>query len=436
MIAAVAAVEDVVGLPGSLNKPNSCPSGSAPCAVVSSSASAQLATARAAQATIDAQLAFDCLNSVSLRVKEAMDLVDTVRSYIEWQSDSAYLKDPPADYPFPPADILGALDAVRTNVMTGTYKNEYQFQAALFQTFNQAHDGHFAFYSDALTKAFIFRRQVALVSVSNDGIEIPKIYVYNAGYNAMFFSKASLAGIGTTGFFQIGGPFGFIWPGAKTTLQFENGTTTTYRNQAAVRGNFTGVTDGDSFYQKFCTGPTPTSSLVPTSSTATISSTTSTSATPKATAIPDYPAPAIVNSDAVISGYYLTEPGIQDVAVLSVLDFLPKSPAEFKCFPNFDAKFGAAKDKTDSFTKLIRLNIDDPLITSNTTYGIGIDITGYGNRKNFTQPFAAEDIILVYDGFCASTCTIFSEFMRLQTNVKGVQSYSMALIYGDAQRAL
>lgn len=47
-------------------------------------------------------------------------------------------------------------------------------------------------------------------------------------------------------------------------------------------------------------------------------------------------------------------------------------------------------------------------------------ITGYGPRTNFTQPFAAEDIVMIYDGYCASTCTIFSEFMRIQGGVKSI----------------
>jgi hypothetical protein len=51
---------------------------------------------------------------------------------------------------------------------------------------------------------------------------------------------------------------------------------------------------------------------------------------------------------------------------------------------------------------------------------VGEYITGYGPRTNFTQPFAAEDIVMLYDGYCASTCTIFSEFMRLQGGVKSI----------------
>ena len=68
----------------------------------------------------------------------------------------------------------------------------------------------------------------------------------------------------------------------------------------------------------------------------------------------------------------------------------------------------------------MRWNFNDNLTTTNTTYGLGTDITGYGSRANFTQPFAAEDIIMVYDGGCASTCVLFSEWMRLDGKVKSV----------------
>ena len=51
----------------------------------------------------------------------------------------------------------------------------------------------------------------------------------------------------------------------------------------------------------------------------------------------------------------------------------------------------------------------------------GIYVSGYQNRSNITaQPFKAENIVVVYDGYCASTCTIFSEFMRQQANVSTI----------------
>lgn len=293
-----------------------------------------------------------------------------------------------------------------------------------------------------------------------------------------------------------------------TTFTYANGTKLTTDNVAYVKGNFGGVTDGPSFYTKFCSG----------------SASDSTATTTQVAAIAGptgYPAPIITTNDSIVSGYYLSGEGFNDVAVISLLAFESESPVEFQQvaqdffaeakaagktklvvdlsangggyilqgydlfrqlfpdiiqedytrvrenaqllaiakifsdstpedydpntasdeiitsyevfmnyrydyniteqpFTSFEEKFAPHVYAGDDYTNIIRWNFNDPLTTSNSTYGFGTDITGYGSRTNFTQPFAAEDIILLYDGYCASTCTIFSEFMRLQGGVKSI----------------
>ena len=54
-----------------------------PCAEVSSSAAAQ---ASAAVPTVSGQLAYDCLNSVSLHKEEALDLMNSLLPYTLWQT--------------------------------------------------------------------------------------------------------------------------------------------------------------------------------------------------------------------------------------------------------------------------------------------------------------------------------------------------------------
>lgn len=72
----------------------------------------------------------------------------------------------------------------------------------------------------------------------------------------------------------------------------------------------------------------------------------------------------------------------------------------------------------DNYTSLERWNMTDVLTPLNSG---GIYISGYLNRSNITtQPFAAENIVIVTDGYCASTCTIFSELMRQQAGIKTV----------------
>ncbi|QIW98520.1 hypothetical protein AMS68_004038 [Peltaster fructicola] len=94
--------------------------------------------------------------------------------------------------------------------------------------------------------------------------------------------------------------------------------------------------------------------------------------------------------------------------------------ADYKQFTSWAEKYGphAYGPQPDNFTSLLRWNLSDPLILENSG---GIYVSGYLNRSNITvQPFKAENIIVVTDGYCASTCTIFSELMRQQGGVKFV----------------
>ena len=143
----------------------------------------------------------------------------------------------------------------------------------------------------------------------------------DALYNSMFYSKPFAASTpGWEGYFSGSGRFGFIYPGANTTLSFANGTQVTYQSTSSVIADFSGVTDGDSFYDKFCTGPAP--------------DTSESQATPTAAAVPSsapgYPPPVVISSDHVVSGYYLNSTENSDVAVLSMLSFEPEIPAEFQ----------------------------------------------------------------------------------------------------------
>jgi hypothetical protein len=336
--------------------------------------------------------------------------------------------------------------------------------------------------------------------------------------NLMFSLPFAVASKGWQGYFGGSGRYGFEYPGNSTVLTFENSTSTTFITTATLLASFNGVTDGESFYQAFCTGPAPTT----TSNTSYHTSSPTPTATAAYSATPSngYPQPQIISSDEIVAGFYLPAPH-DDVAVLAMISFEPKSPSEFQYvvqtflamakaagkkklvidvsangggyilqaydtfrqlfphtvqygynrwreheafnivtkqlstlipanyssktaseflvgifqtpfnwqfdysiddtpFTSFADKFAPREHKGDNFTAITRWNLNDPLKTINSTYGIGMEITGYGSRKNFTKPFDADDIILLYDGYCASTCTLFSEFMLLQGHVRSV----------------
>ncbi|KAK6585749.1 hypothetical protein PZA11_002476 [Diplocarpon coronariae] len=422
-----------------------------------------------------------------------------------------------------------------------------EFQEDLYQVFARAHDGHFIYYPDALTKAFEWGRQRSLVSISEDGSSLPVIKLYedvisspatasvvtaingvdaskyvadfiftasfnqdaDAAYNTMFFEKAFVAGGMGNGYFSGGGRIRYIYPGPNTTFAFANGTTLVTQNIAKVKGQFSAVTDGASFYTAFCTGPQSPSSEK--------SEKGLRAAALNATG---YPAPVITTGDSIVSGYYLEGAGFEDVAVISLLAFESDSAIEFQSvaeqffararadgktklvidlsanaggyilqgydlfrqlfpgivqdgytrwresdtlqtiaeifsadsanfdpdtatsdqineaesffnyrfdlnltnqpFPSFASKFGPSVRDGINYTEIARWNLDDPLTTSNDTYGLGTDVTGYGSRRNFTQPFEASNIILLLDGYCASTCTLFTTFMRTQAGVRSI----------------
>ncbi|KAK0736146.1 hypothetical protein B0T21DRAFT_175765 [Apiosordaria backusii] len=531
-----------------------CPpvSATAPCAIASSSWSSQKVSNPSETPTVAAELAYECLNSIPLHKQEAIELVDAIEPYLEWQSDSAYKADPPEDYFFPPFDMFSALAQVRQNLEADVYANEYDFQEDLYvSVFCPGHDGHFVFFPDALTRVFEWRRQLALVSISEDGASLPVIKIYediiaspetasivslingvdaatyvaetiykatynrdpDAAYNSMFYEKASVTIGSPLGFFARGGRVRYIYPGAATTFTFENGTTLSLENVAVVKADMTGVVDGPSYYAKFCS-PDGANTTSPRRSPVT-------AAEDEEVVVIGYPKPVIITQDGAVSGYFLEGEEFADVAVIAVLSFEPRSPAEFQAvcqqffaqatqagktkliidfqgngggyilqgydffrqlfpsivqeelsrfkehpsflslasiisdlvagidpyaepspnlvrnyqnwfnyrydlnlvgepFTSFDDKFFPRVYKSTPYTSLLRWNVYDNLTTTNTTFGLGIEIAGYGSLSNLTQPFFAENMVLLYDGTCASICAVTSDFLRLQAHVQSI----------------
>jgi hypothetical protein len=81
--------------------------------------------------------------------------------------------------------------------------------------------------------------------------------------------------------------------------------------------------------------------------------------------------------------------------------------------------YGPQLVHNDMFTPVVRNNYSDPYSYSQAGYSV----SGYLNRTHDflpKQPFAAEDILLITDGFCASTCARLLELLRHQGNVKTV----------------
>jgi hypothetical protein len=64
-------------------------------------------------------------------------------------------------------------------------------------------------------------------------------------------------------------------------------------------------------------------------------------------------------------------------------------------FTSFSEKFGPVAVNGDQVSGLQQADWIDPNFTINQTTGGGMDVTGYRTRLNFTQPFPAQNIVMV-----------------------------------------
>lgn len=299
------------------------------------------------------------------------------------------------------------------------------------------------------------------------------------------------------------------WPGqAESIFTFGNGTTRHVPTLAKVYLEEFDFQDGLSLFEDLC---------VPYSNSSTTTTTTTTGAesgSPSSVDPPEmYPQPLVRDDYNLISGYYLNETDLDDVAVMFIpsfdtslaieeaadfaqvaTDIVDKAVAAgktkmvidlsangggtvtsgldlFKLFFPEEEIYSASRFRTHKTIDLMGQAVSSlpednmayetaeniglaGFVTPNQTYAyeswddvsgpfneLGAPLTqliaefnltetstdaspvrGYGPVENnrTTAPFAPEDILLVTDGFCTSTCTVFAELMKNQGGVKSL----------------
>ena len=85
--------------------------------------------------TIPAQWAYECITSVPLNISAALAFTKAIRLYFLWQSTTAYLKNPPAEYVEKIqnlVDVWGGLDAIEKNLTSGVWTQEYKVRKSYF----------------------------------------------------------------------------------------------------------------------------------------------------------------------------------------------------------------------------------------------------------------------------------------------------------------
>lgn len=270
---------------------------------------------------------------------------------------------------------------------------KYDFQMDVQQVVASAYDGHFYYISD-ITSVFVFARNVSVYSLSTDSLTLPEIYLElppvvkqngaarnasispiatidneevqswlnkyaamngnnqdpDANYNFLSPSVplGSLGGFTSSVNYLGAKSFRHLTPrryeltylaaiGPHTNVTFKNGTMARFQHFAVSKSNLTGITDGPSFFKKFCTPegksmteteaeastPSNTSSVAPIIPTTAVPF----KAVPSQTAFPGstgFPAPYVISDDGIIAGYFADEE--PDLAVLAISSFEPLSP--------------------------------------------------------------------------------------------------------------
>ncbi|CAH0004513.1 unnamed protein product [Clonostachys byssicola] len=92
-----------------------------------------------------------------------------------------------------------------------------------------------------------------------------------------------------------------------------------------------------------------------------------------------------------------------------------------KTFPGWKDLFGPVQSYGDNFTHPAKYNLSSQSITNDLDF----PVPGYGpepslNLLSKDQLWSGDDIIMLHDGYCASTCAIFSEMMKTDGGVKSV----------------
>jgi hypothetical protein len=107
-----------------------------------------------------------------------------------------------------------------------------------------------------------------------------------------------------------------------------------------------------------------------------------------------------------------------DNATYELINYEALETSNYTNFASWSQVFGPFELYGDNFTSLVQSNFSDQIQTID---GDGFIVTGYLNRsQGFTQPFTEDNMVLVYDGNCASACAQFSELMKVQTQVPSV----------------
>jgi hypothetical protein len=116
-----------------------------------------------------------CLRDVPIDQTLAVAQIEWMQRFIPFQSTLSWLKNPPSTYGLPPTDLVGGLQNIQSKAESGDYTNHFDFEVDIDTLMKSASEGHLNF-RPFLIGAFQFETGVTLVSISDDGEALPKVY--------------------------------------------------------------------------------------------------------------------------------------------------------------------------------------------------------------------------------------------------------------------
>jgi hypothetical protein len=111
----------------------------------------------------------------------ALRFISYYNTTLQFQSTTAFLKNPPKGYKQPAVDVFARLQLIKANVKSGFYQNQYDFEAEVQKVVYEMHDGH-TDLSAGILSAFSFASPYYISSASKDGKAAPQLYFTGTQY--------------------------------------------------------------------------------------------------------------------------------------------------------------------------------------------------------------------------------------------------------------
>lgn len=317
-----------------------------------------------------AEEAFNCLNSVPVDKEGDKQLIEELKIAWQWHSDITWLKNPPEEWEHGPLDMIAELDQIKNNL--DSFESEYQVQLAIQKITVRTGDYHINYVPDIL-QVFYWQRDVSVVALSDDGVELPKLYVTSDALKVADGNTTEdkisdiqkingldawsyLTNLGKWEQYRdTDGRLNSLWAkgdtlssgafmvqsrfdGAETNFTFTNGTEIEYMNTAFTTQDFTDVKDGKTFYDKFCQGDVfgvqsldndqgiwkPTYGRLGEAAVIPTVSHHASNHNRREIAPTRFPEPVVQATSGAVAGYFLGGEGYDDIAVLKIITFDPQ----------------------------------------------------------------------------------------------------------------